>query len=57
MGKENRILGQFMVNKHPLTSKFIMFFSFCIWRAAVKFFVKPISVLKKQYDSYTLTHN
>ena len=27
MGKENRILGQFMVNKHPLTSKFIMFFS------------------------------
>ena len=25
MGKENRILGQFMVNKHPLTSN--MFFS------------------------------
>lgn len=51
MGKENIIVGQFMVNKHPLTSKLILFFSFCIWRAAVKFFVKPISVLKKQYGS------
>lgn len=51
MGKENITLGQFMVNKHPLTSKLILFFSFCIWRAAVKLFVKPISVLKRPYDS------